>query len=155
MKRLSKKKLLTVIKNTPLIAIDLIIKNKDEEILLGLRTNSPAKNFWFTPGGRIRKNETISKAFQRIAFEELELNLNIEDAKFAGIFEHFYDENFSEKKEFGTHYVVLAYHLSANIKLKKLPITQHNSYRLEKINILMQNPRVHQNTKNYFSNSFN
>ncbi len=44
--------LLEVIKNAPLVSIDIIVKNKDGKILLGFRNNEPAKNTWFIPGGR-------------------------------------------------------------------------------------------------------
>ena len=47
---LKKEEFLETIKNTPLVAIDLIIENDSGEILLGKRNNNPAKNFWFVPG---------------------------------------------------------------------------------------------------------
>ncbi|HGT8289544.1 TPA: GDP-mannose mannosyl hydrolase, partial [Escherichia coli] len=46
-----------VIQLTPLISIDLLIENENGEYLFGLRNNRPAKNKFFVPGGRIRKNE--------------------------------------------------------------------------------------------------
>ena len=47
----------TVIQNTPLISIDLIVENKKGQILLGKRVNEPALGYWFVPGGRIFKDE--------------------------------------------------------------------------------------------------
>ncbi|MHC5075082.1 MAG: GDP-mannose mannosyl hydrolase, partial [Planctomycetota bacterium] len=44
---------INVIKLTPLVSIDLLIKNADGKYLLGLRENEPAGNYWFVPGGRI------------------------------------------------------------------------------------------------------
>jgi len=61
----------TVIASTPLIAIDLIVVNERKEILLGKRLNQPAKNYWFVPGGRILKNETLDNAFKRLTLTEL------------------------------------------------------------------------------------
>jgi colanic acid biosynthesis protein WcaH len=43
--KLNCRDLIEVIKKTPLVAIDLIIKNNLNEVLLGLRNNEPAKNF--------------------------------------------------------------------------------------------------------------
>ncbi|WP_370701703.1 NUDIX domain-containing protein [Thauera phenylacetica] len=43
------------------------------ELLLGLRNNSPAKGWWFTPGGRIRKNEPLYDAQCRVAKDEIGL----------------------------------------------------------------------------------
>jgi hypothetical protein len=39
----------TVIRLAPLIAIDFIIRNARDEILLGLRNNEPAKDWYFVP----------------------------------------------------------------------------------------------------------
>ena len=39
-----------VVKNTPLVSIDLCIICNGQ-ILLGLRNNAPLKGVWFTPGG--------------------------------------------------------------------------------------------------------
>ncbi|MEG1251614.1 MAG: NUDIX domain-containing protein, partial [Citrobacter sp.] len=55
----------TIVQNTPLISIDFIVKNERDEVLLGKRVNKPAKGYWFVPGGRIFKNETIFQAFKR------------------------------------------------------------------------------------------
>jgi colanic acid biosynthesis protein WcaH len=41
----------TVIKSTPLVSIDLVVKNNRGQTLLGQRLNKPAKGFWFVPGG--------------------------------------------------------------------------------------------------------
>ncbi len=65
--KLSDKEFMNLIKNAPLVSIDLIVKNKKDEVLLGLRKNAPAKGTWFVPGGRIGKNETLQEAFKRIA----------------------------------------------------------------------------------------
>ena len=56
-------KFLDVIKATPLVAIDLIIKNSSGFVLLGKRFNRPARGFWFVPGGRIRKDETLENQY--------------------------------------------------------------------------------------------
>lgn len=58
--RLSDEDFLNIIDKTPLIAIDLIIKNPDGDVLLGKKLNEPAKDKWFVPGGRILKNESIA-----------------------------------------------------------------------------------------------
>jgi colanic acid biosynthesis protein WcaH len=63
-----------IVKYTPLISVDLIVKHRDE-VLLGKRVNKPAKDYYFTPGGIIRKNETINDAIIRIAKMELNIKL--------------------------------------------------------------------------------
>ena len=79
---------LTVIKNTQLISIDLIVKNKENKYLLGLRNNKPAKNFWFVPGGRIRKLEDFADAIKRISLDEIGVELN--NGKSLGVYRHLY-----------------------------------------------------------------
>ena len=79
-------------------------------MFLGKRLNSPAKDYFFVPGGRIRKNEKIEFALNRIMDEEIGCRpRKIEDFKFLGVYEHFYDDNFLNTEDFTTHYVVLAY----------------------------------------------
>ena len=48
-----------VIEHAPLIAIDLLVEDKEQRVLLGWRKNPPAQSSWFVPGGRIQKNETL------------------------------------------------------------------------------------------------
>ena len=83
----------TVIENAPLISIDLVVKNSEDKILLGQRVNKPAKNSWFVPGGRIYKDEKIEDAFQRITKDEIGKIYKIDNAKFKGVYQHFYNDN--------------------------------------------------------------
>ncbi len=143
---------LNVITNTPLISIDIIIHNPKEEVLLGLRRNAPARNYWFIPGGRILKDESFPVAFSRIASAEYGLHLNIGDAVFKGIYEHIYPgENFFDEPGVSTHYIVIAYEYRLTGAPLKLPEEQHNEYRWMKINALLNDEKVHPNAKNYFN----
>ena len=90
---LSKEVFSTVVENTPLIAIDLIVQNDKGQVLLGKRVNEPALGFWFVPGGRIFKDETLDMAFSRTVQEELSIEMNRVDAEFDKTYEHFYDNN--------------------------------------------------------------
>ena len=54
-KRLETELFKSIVEHTPLISIDLIIRNEDGKALLGQRLNRPAQNYWFVPGGRILK----------------------------------------------------------------------------------------------------
>ena len=101
-----------VVRLTPLISIDLILRNSNGDALLGVRNNEPAKGFYFVPGGRILKNERIADAFRRIILNETGVSADISQSKFKGVFEHIYDSNFANRSDFGTHYVVLAYQIT-------------------------------------------
>ena len=148
--KLPDNKFLEVIKNTPLVAIDLIIKNNQGEILLGQRINYPAKGYWFVPGGRIMKNETIQLAFKRILKTETNLDYNFKNTKLLGAYDHIYTDNYLKTDGINTHYVVLGYELNLEdgIKLKK--DSQHTEYRWWSVKDLLLNDMVHDNTKNYF-----
>jgi colanic acid biosynthesis protein WcaH len=137
-----------VVAHTPLVAIDLIVENKKGKILVGRRKNSPAKGYFFVPGGRIFKNETIKEAFKRITFQEIGKEIDIALATFLGVFEHFYEESFFGD-EISTHYIVLAYKLQIFDDLS-LPFIQHIEYLWLTIDELLNREDVHFYTKNYF-----
>ncbi|PSW60653.1 GDP-mannose mannosyl hydrolase [Photobacterium kishitanii] len=146
---LSESKFKSVLKSTPLISIDLIVENKKKQILLGLRLNKPAKGYWFVPGGRIFKDETMVEAFSRLTKEELGVELQLSDATFIGPFEHFYDDNFSGD-DFSTHYVVLGYRIKLDIPISQLPTVQHGHYQWFDMATLLSVDDVHCHTKLYF-----
>ncbi len=139
-----------VVKNTPLVSVDLIIKNNHNQVLLGLRENAPAKNYWFVPGGRVFKNERIAEAFERIAKNELGINLDYKDANFLGIFEHIYQDNFAQKQGFGTHYVVLAHEIKIAETQFIPPKAQHSQCKWFDQESLRKTKNVHPYTKAYF-----
>lgn len=140
-----------IVKNTPLVSIDLIVKNVDNQVLTGLRKNNPAKDFWFMPGGRIFKNESLEQAFKRITQDELGFALSRQDFQFLGIYEHFYDNNFTGNGEFGTHYVVLAHEivLGRDVLLDP-PNDQHKEYQWLAPEVLVNRDDVHTYSKAYF-----
>jgi len=116
----------TIVKSTPLVSIDLIVRDSEGNVLLGKRTNRPAQGFWFVPGGRVLKDESFYYTFKRLIKEEL--GFNSVESKFKGIYQHFYDDNFSED-DFTTHYLVLAYEITFNGDLALLPFQQHSIYK--------------------------
>jgi colanic acid biosynthesis protein WcaH len=146
--------LVEVVRHAPLISIDLLVFNNQREVLLGFRANRPAQHTWFVPGGRIRKGERLSHAFGRTVQEELGLHRAMGSARPAGVYEHFYDDNFAAIGGFGTHYVVLAYALDApDLQLTTLPSAQHVQYRWCMVTELLRTPDVHPHVKAYFDGS--
>ena len=148
---LPKKQYIEVVKNTPLVSIDLIIEDTEGNILLGYRLNNPAKHTWFVPGGVIRKNEPFVEAFQRISEAELGFKIQLNDAVFVGVYEHLYPTNFAELEDFGTHYIVNAFHINLKQKATELPKAQHSKYWWANKQELLAHEKVHSNTKNYFN----
>jgi colanic acid biosynthesis protein WcaH len=138
-----------VIRDTPLVAIDLIVRLKDGKFLLGHRTNEPAKDLLFVPGGRIFKNENVDDAFQRITEKEIGVKCNRKEAIFLGVFDHYYETNFFKIPNFGTRYVVLAYELTLTEE-QELPSDQHDRYVCLEEEDILNSCTVHENTKAYF-----
>jgi colanic acid biosynthesis protein WcaH len=143
---LSTSDFLGVVKNTPLVSIDLVIADRTGAILMGWRQNEPAKDTWFVPGGRIQKDERISDAFERILSIETGLQASFSDARFANVFEHFYPANCFGDPAFGTHYCVLAYILQFHDR----PVVQidHQHSKIEWLTASATN--IHRYSKAYF-----
>lgn len=135
-----------VIENTPLVSVDLIVRD-EASVLLGKRVNRPAKGFWFTLGGRVLKGEKIDEAIQRIARVELGMELT-SVPKFIGVFEHLYDDAIFE--DVSTHYLNLGYEVELST-LETLPKDQHDEYRWFEIEELLESDEVHSYVKDYFA----
>ncbi|MDU2939086.1 MAG: GDP-mannose mannosyl hydrolase [Enterobacteriaceae bacterium] len=139
----------TVVRATPLVSIDLIVENERGEFLLGQRTNRPAQGYWFVPGGRVQKDEPLDRAFARLTKAELGVSLPMTAGEFWGVWQHFYDDNFSGTG-FSTHYVVLAFRLRVDASTLQLPTEQHNAYRWLTAEALLESDNVHDNSRAYF-----
>lgn len=137
-----------LVKNAPLFAIDLVVLNAKNEILVGKRLNAPAKGDWFVPGGRVFKNETLAKAFERITVAELGRQFSISQAVFLGIFEHFYPDSIFGNK-FSTHYINATHLLEIKNEEFELPKDQHQSYRWLSLGEIKQDSTVHKYSKTF------
>ncbi len=147
---LKKDKFKKVIEFVPLVSIDLCLIFQ-ESILLGLRKNEPLKNNWFTPGGRILKNEPWDKCISRIASLELGLReYHPRDFKLMGIWDHFY-ENSLVSKNISTHYVNLPHYLKLHEKPKLKKDSQHSKLEWFKLKEICESNCFHQYVKNYAS----
>ncbi len=138
----------SVVANTPLISIDLVVYSPQGQVLLGERLNRPAQGFWFVPGGRIFKDEKIPSAFQRLTQEELGQTINIEQAEFIGPFEHHYNDSALDENV-TTHYVVQPYTLILECDLAALPSAPHGQYQWFDVADCKNRDDVHLHTKWY------
>jgi colanic acid biosynthesis protein WcaH len=144
------KYILDIIKATPLVSIDLVIKNPAKDVLLGKRVNRPAKGYWFVPGGIILKNETINQALKRISEREVGKDLSAIVPHLLGVYEHIYEDNFFNIAGINTHYVVLAFVITLQHEIEVKADEQHSELKWWEIDKLLDEPDVHQNTKVYF-----
>lgn len=145
---------LNVIKHTQLVALDLIIINEKNEVLLGYRNNNPAKNTWFTFGSRVFKDETFEQACERVSKTELGMNIEFKDCIKKGVYSHNYFNNF-DNDDFGTNYVLFAF--IYNLKDYSLNSisgdNQHSTFEWFNIDDIINNRyvnKVHEYVRNYF-----
>jgi colanic acid biosynthesis protein WcaH len=142
----------------PLVSIDICIL-KNRKILLGRRKNSPARDFYFVPGGRIRKDEKIAEATDRILIEEIGYKFKDNNNKrktLLGCYEHFYNDNFQGNSKFGTHYVVLSFVIEfedvKKVACLDIDVDQHSNYIWYKIDKDdASNLKIHKYTLEYLN----
>jgi len=140
----------TGIKVLPLVSIDFLILDREcKTYLFGWRNNRPAAHYWFVPGGRVRKNESLDDAFIRLTTAEIGKSVERSDAKWVGVYEHFYDDSTFGEGE-STHYIVLTYEITFNIKHLRLPLEQHSKYQWMTKAEILKSKSVHQYSKDYF-----
>lgn len=128
-----------VVRALPLVSVDLVVLNLTGQLLLGLRRNAPARDWWFTPGGRVRKNESVAECLRRVALSELGVPFDRLRAKgvglsaygeLMGVWDHFYEDS-AFSAEVSTHYVNLPHVLQLDqaLDLDALPTEQHCGWR--------------------------
>lgn len=141
-----------IVDAAPLVSIDLVVRDQNGLVLLGRRNNRPAQGYWFVPGGRIRKNESLESAFTRLTKDEIGIESEICSATYLGLYEHFYDDSiFTEAgKLVSTHYVVNGFEIVVDSADMSLPEQQHNDYCWQSEAELLTNPEVHIHSKWYF-----
>lgn len=139
----------------PLVSIDLVITNSDGQLLLGLRNNAPARGWWFTPGGRIRKNEPLADARLRVAHDELGLPASVlARAIPMGAWDHFYPDSAFDPRV-STHYVNLPLWLALtrdeeqDIALPQGPGEQHAKWQWLALDQAASDASVHDYVRVY------
>ena len=138
----------------PLVSLDFCLLRPGlagPELLLGLRHNRPAQGWWFTPGGRIRKNEPLASASTRIALDELGLPATtLPRARLMGAWDHFYADSAFDPAV-STHYVNLPHWLVLNtleaaaltLPLPQGPDQQHARWQWLPLDQAVQDESVH------------
>lgn len=145
-----------IVNHAPLVSVDVFI-HRNNQYLLGKRKNNPAKGFFFTPGGRIFKDETINHAIHRIFENELNIQIPIDKLSFLGLFEQFFDHNHFDQSQ-SCHYINLAYCYnmsqldSIELKPKTLDVytDQHSELVWMSKREIISNPLVHPYIQNVF-----
>ncbi len=109
-----------IIQLVPICCADAIIKRRNS-FLLVKRGESPAKNRWWFPGGRVLFNESLQSAVKRKLKEELNIK-KIKQIKFLGV-----GETRFKKGKFGK-----PAHTINNVFLVELEKKQADNIRTDK-----------------------
>lgn len=141
-KRLSDSDFKHVVANAPLFAIDFVMFNEQQQILVGQRKNAPAKGFWFVPGGRVFKNESLEQAFSRLSQQELGVEISREQADLLGLYDHLYTDSVMSET-ISTHYINATHVVRCQCEQLALPTEQHSEYRWLSMEQLEQDASVH------------
>ncbi len=139
----------------PLVSIDLCVTGAAGNLLLGRRNNAPARNWWFTPGARIRKNETIAQALARVMRDELALPVEYTaNATLMGAWDHFYPDSAFDAG-ISTHYVNLPHWLRltdaqvGGMQLPQGPGEQHAGWQWLPLAQAAQDAAIHEYVQVY------
>lgn len=119
----------------PLVSVDWVLLNPAGQMLFGQRRNAPARHWWFTPGGRVRKNEPLGSCLHRVAVSKLGLQAcDVHGARLMGVWDHFYEDSAFNAKV-STHYVNLPHvlQLPNTLDLNALPSDQHCAWRWQNL----------------------
>ena len=138
---------LLAVDTLPLVSIDLCITNPGGQLLLGLRRNRPAQSCWFTPGGRIRKNERFAQAQVRIGADEFGLPAAAwSRAQAMGIHDHLYPDC-AVSTDVSTHYVNHPYWIALDAdevaQLRLQEDDQHHDWRWQDARAAASDAGVH------------
>jgi len=150
-------KYIKAIELTQLVSLDLILIDRDFRVLVGKRKNNPAKGYWFVPGSRLYKNQTWQDQLKRVSLDEVGHELTVTQSTLIGVYDHMYNSNFGNYKDengniISTHYVSIGLQFAFDPKNLNEEIFkgQHSEIRWMKLDELLENPEVHENTKKFF-----
>lgn len=143
----------SVVRDTVLVSIDLLLINERGEVLVGRRRHGPARDRIFVPGGRVLKGETLAAALRRVVRQETGLAVPPDQVVVQGIYDHIYADSCFEDPGISTQYVVIACRCPVNSGASIVADQQHESLHFMPIADLMSNPQVHPYTKSYFQSN--
>jgi colanic acid biosynthesis protein WcaH len=140
----------TIVSHVPIVAVDFLVYDSNGRYLLGRRRNRPARGFWFVPGGRIYKGETLNRAIKRIFEVEVGVIPNNDFTyEFVGIYEHFYNDSFWSDN-ISTHYISFAFRVPLKSIPSDFPTEQFYQFAWMTRNELLAHPEVHPRCKEFW-----
>ena len=131
----------------PIASVEAII-SKDDSLLFLRRQNSPAKEQWWFPGGRVRKGETLEETLYREVKEETDLE--VIESELVNVYSRIFDTRHDISIVYlcvCKGYKIILNDEHSEYKYFKKPPTNLHPYLIEVINDLEK--------KNLHTSSFN
>ena len=123
-----------------ILTLDIVI-DINSKFFLGRRINHPAKGLYFTPGGRVFKNESIEKAAERICFEEAGLSISFLKLKFIGVQDHIFPDSIYHN--INQHCINLVFLAALTETNFNPPKNQHSDYKWLTLDQISEGNEVH------------
>lgn len=116
----------TCLDRLPQVCVEVVVCRRGA-VLLARRRTAPAAGEWFWPGARLFKGEQLEDAVHRIAREELDIAVELEER--LGVHAHFWTESsVSDVSE--RHTVNVIYRVSPESPEPEVTLDdQHSDYR--------------------------
>jgi colanic acid biosynthesis protein WcaH len=132
------------VKHMPQVCVDPILETQ-QGYLLAKRDITPP--VWFWPGSRLYKGEQLTEAAHRIAAEELDIDITIEDQ--CGPYAHFWEESSIEGSP-SRHTVNLVFHVTPTNNEYDIQLDdQHTDYRF----VTELEPDMHPYVRQYLTDN--
>jgi colanic acid biosynthesis protein WcaH len=126
----------------PECCVEVVLQHEGG-VLLARRTNEPVKDEWFWPGGRLYKGEALTGAAERIAHEEL--GLEVEVHEHLGVYSHFWERSAVQGRK-SRHTVNIPFRVTPMTEDFEITLDdQHDDYRF----ITNVEPDLHEYVRQY------
>jgi len=99
---------LSISQLTPMVNVDILIKNKNDETLLTWRSDQYYGPGWHVPGGILRFKETLVERVKKVARSELSLKLDHIDGPIG------HHEMFNNTRDIRGHFISFIYQAKIN-----------------------------------------
>jgi len=90
-------------RTTPLVNVDLLIKDEDERVLLSWRDDQHAGKGWHLPGGIVRFKEALEARVKKVAETEIGGNVNFDPVPIA------VNQCIHHERDIRSHFVSILY----------------------------------------------
>ena len=102
-------------RNTPLVNVDLLIKDQKNRTLLSWRNDKYSGKGWHIPGGIIRYKETFEQIIQKVALNEIGMKVKFDSKPLT------FRQIIIKNRKNRAHFISFLYacYLDSNVELKK------------------------------------